>query len=147
MSVTNISTVISVLPNIMKFISANQKDIDVCNQSLVGLQKAYIPDEYIEFLEKISDGLSIDGICLFGTIEQKYKSYVLPSLVNINSIFEDITFLLDYLIIGQFFSLYITYNYTSKQYELINLITNNPVYTYLSFERLFYELLIKRNEE
>ena len=147
MSVTDLHKIISIIPDIMKFAEASQNNIDICIQSLLGLKKIYIPDDYIEFLKNISDGVSVNGISLFGTIDQKYKIYLFPSLITVNKQFSDIMFLKDYLIIGQFFNLYIVYNYNSKLYEIINLTTNSPIYACFSFERLFYELLIKRNDE
>ncbi len=147
MSVTDLHKIISIIPDIMKFAEASQNNIDICIQSLLGLKKIYIPDDYIEFLKNISDGVSVNGISLFGTIDQKYKIYLFPSLITVNKQFSDIMFLKDYLIIGQFFNLYIVYNYNSKLYEIINLTTNSPIYVCFSFERLFYELLIKRNDE
>lgn len=146
METKNINNVLSMFSGAFKFECASKDEIDICNQLLLGFNKPVIPFEYVNFLQNVSNGLSLDGICLFGTNDYKNTTYSIPSLVTIADKFNDINLLDSYLIIGNFFNLYVVYNRLSNNYELFNLVTFLSISDYSSFETLFYELIVKRTD-
>ncbi|MDR2933745.1 MAG: hypothetical protein LBU68_00470 [Rickettsiales bacterium] len=150
MAISDLEIIISAFSNYLMFDVANQSDFSACNQALLGFDKPYIPNEYAEFLSLISNGFSLDGMWLFGTIEQENNQnnhvYFIPSLITIAEQFSDFSFVEKYLFIGQFFGLMIAYNYETDGYEIINTQTFQTVDNYKMFEDMFYALIMKRTE-
>ncbi len=154
MSVSDLKILLSAFSNFLAFDQSQEHDFSQCGQALLGLGKQSIPDDYAEFLSVVSNGLSLDGICFFGTLDHtpvdkngKEKPYTIPSLATIAEAFSDFKWLENYLIIGQFFGLFIVYDYANRYYETINASTFRTVDAYATFENMFYALISKRTED
>ena len=135
-------------PGGIVFSGATEEDLQKTNQLLCQNSFASLPEEYVSFL-CLSDGLSYDGLELFGTKQHSrpQKNYIFDNIASINQSFIEFDFFVNKIIIGRMSEYLIVYNKTDKKYTIIdrvNLWTQTEFSTFVELlENLLYLCNIK----
>ena len=138
----NLQEILSKQKDIICFTGANDEQIASISQKLLKNNIPSIPESYINFL-KTSNGLSFDGIELFGTedIPREEKKYIFPSLFSSNQDFSNYEFFINKLIIGITSENFIIYDSETKKYSTIDAISLHTLEEFSDIKDLLSYLL------
>lgn len=121
------------------FPPADDRSLRFVSSMLSSRRMAPIPTHYAAVL-KFSDGMSWNGVELFGTssIERREMGYVLPSLIDVNLAYDNYEFLKGKIILGRAAEELFIYDARQKKYFIVDRLDFSPSASFAIFSEALY---------